>query len=663
MKKNYFFGLFASLMLLLAVPANGQISSITEMFGTYKFTATMDVTDFGQDYAHLFTNECEVKITKSASGWYTGQIEGIAGSESYQDINSFDADAQTITILNPNQNGLWEGLDMTWVEGTYPYPWADTTIVAYNGIDYVYDHATKVVTMPDFAIVKSNHKEESATLVATFKNVKLTLIEAEVIEVPNIAGEWDFEPTPGYVRNDSTFTSHFVVSLAGTDDSNKTYDATITFDGFDSFTLSATFDGNMLTIPFDSTYLDADQKIFFGVASPGSEKTGAFTFQYQSSTSMMLWDRIYVRQEVVGDTATTYPMLQRLNGGYLSRPNPDAFAWDGTYKVTFANPEQDIMVMNTTVELPTEFEFTIKEAYGTYYVEEFMGNNVYYLTWGGYAVSANEDGTSATIGTGYGSDRRLSYIPDLASYLIITDVNGTADDLTLSLNEDGTLSMGDIYIAMKDSTSKVTYLVGYSRMIIEKVVEEPYDWSGTYTLTAETVDIYNGETYPKTFDVVVDYWEDLAAYYVSSFLDNSITVLNNWGCGIALSVADDAKSAALGGGGLLLTIDPGISYLKMGDMNATTSDINLVLNEDETISMDNFSLIVGPYSGSEGNQTVAYYQNVTLTKKADDETSIEQPIEETNNAVEGIYDLSGRRIDEITAPGIYIVNGKKVLVK
>ena len=29
----------------------------------------------------------------------------------------------------------------------------------------------------------------------------------------------------------------------------------------------------------------------------------------------------------------------------------------------------------------------------------------------------------------------------------------------------------------------------------------------------------------------------------------------------------------------------------------------------------------------------------------------------------GIYDLTGRRIDEITVPGSYIVDGKKVLVK
>ena len=36
---------------------------------------------------------------------------------------------------------------------------------------------------------------------------------------------------------------------------------------------------------------------------------------------------------------------------------------------------------------------------------------------------------------------------------------------------------------------------------------------------------------------------------------------------------------------------------------------------------------------------------------------------EVENTVNVIYDLTGRRVEEITAPGIYIVNGKKVLVK
>lgn len=37
--------------------------------------------------------------------------------------------------------------------------------------------------------------------------------------------------------------------------------------------------------------------------------------------------------------------------------------------------------------------------------------------------------------------------------------------------------------------------------------------------------------------------------------------------------------------------------------------------------------------------------------------------EEANEGAEGIFDLQGRKLDEITAPGIYIVNGEKVLVK
>ena len=36
---------------------------------------------------------------------------------------------------------------------------------------------------------------------------------------------------------------------------------------------------------------------------------------------------------------------------------------------------------------------------------------------------------------------------------------------------------------------------------------------------------------------------------------------------------------------------------------------------------------------------------------------------EVENSVKTIYDLTGRRVEEITAPGIYIVGGKKVLVK
>ena len=43
-------------------------------------------------------------------------------------------------------------------------------------------------------------------------------------------------------------------------------------------------------------------------------------------------------------------------------------------------------------------------------------------------------------------------------------------------------------------------------------------------------------------------------------------------------------------------------------------------------------------------------------------TGIEEVTTENGN-VKAIYDLTGRRVEAITAPGIYIVNGKKTLVK
>ena len=46
-------------------------------------------------------------------------------------------------------------------------------------------------------------------------------------------------------------------------------------------------------------------------------------------------------------------------------------------------------------------------------------------------------------------------------------------------------------------------------------------------------------------------------------------------------------------------------------------------------------------------------------------TGIEEieDVEGENNTIEGIFDLTGRKIEQITQPGIYIVNGKKMLVK
>ena len=72
------------------------------------------------------------------------------------------------------------------------------------------------------------------------------------------------------------------------------------------------------------------------------------------------------------------------------------------------------------------------------------------------------------------------------------------------------------------------------------------------------------------------------------------------------------------------------------------------------------SLAVKNYNwDTAATSAAAFYQNVTATKCP---TGIEN-IAVENKVVKGIYDMQGRKLGAIILPGIYIVDGKKVLVK
>ena len=84
---------------------------------------------------------------------------------------------------------------------------------------------------------------------------------------------------------------------------------------------------------------------------------------------------------------------------------------------------------------------------------------------------------------------------------------------------------------------------------------------------------------------------------------------------------------------------------------------------------DNKALVVKEGSKYLGNtcsmsSTKSYWKLELIGTEEGGLTNIvEVETEASNSVVEGIYDLTGRKIEEITTPGIYIINGKKMLVK
>ena len=111
MKKNYLYALFAGLMLFMAMPATAQLSQISELFGKYNFTATINTTDAGAAYADKFKSECEVVIAKSASQYFMADITGFAGADYSMSVANFDAVNNTFEVSGPNSGnyGLWSG--------------------------------------------------------------------------------------------------------------------------------------------------------------------------------------------------------------------------------------------------------------------------------------------------------------------------------------------------------------------------------------------------------------------------------------------------------------------------------------------------------------------------------------------------------------------------
>ncbi len=659
MKKNYF--MLVCLVLFMAVNAAAQSLSVADLFGNYKFTADVEFAseNYRNSYESTLLSESDVAI--EADGQYAGRIIGFAGSN--QKLNIRAIDGNTIEMTNFNNPQLWNNLYMANEKAEHPngvYENGNWVSYPYNTEYYEYNPETKVITVPTFTVVTVSG--QSVTVIATYKNAKLTYVggESEKPETPSYdwAGTYTFNGTPN-TMDGSEFPSTFdvvikyveateyleagyvVTSFMGNDVTNLNYDGGIRLTVESDGKKAALANGNVHSLGggFFLKLFDVN----------ATETPIAVTLNEDGSLAMANFSVVsgeYGKSE--GNTMVGwYENVTLVKAGTGGGSDTAEFSWVGQHTV-----KAGIVESYDGKEYPSEFIMTVVERDGKLLVTEFMGNDVNAINNGGIPFAVAEDGMSAemTAGTLVGG----AY----PEYLKMYDMNATASPIAFTLNSDGSVKIANFFVKnLNYETGKETAAVYYQDLVIpaaggsEPEVPE-FDWLGTWEVTAGSMHSYDGKEYAGKFYMTII--ENGAELYITQFLSNDVNAINYGG--IPFAVAADGMSAEMTAGKLAGGVYP--SFLKLYDMNGTTSPVRFTANADGTINIANFLIKNFDYTTNEEEYAV-FYQNLVATKCP---TGIDNVTVE-DSAVKGIFDMQGRKVGQIAAPGLYIVNGKKVLVK
>lgn len=121
----------------------------------------------------------------------------------------------------------------------------------------------------------------------------------------------------------------------------------------------------------------------------------------------------------------------------------ESTVWSGHYMVASRHVES-----NPTREYPDDFEMTIEEKGGTYYITSMFGDDLTQYNDGGFKLHDNGNGT-ATIDVSYYNILRYTdnNNPLYTLYVFDEATDDWADTWTLKKNEDGSITLEDFYVA------------------------------------------------------------------------------------------------------------------------------------------------------------------------------------------------------------------------
>ncbi|MDO5761740.1 MAG: hypothetical protein Q4P12_03680 [Bacteroidales bacterium] len=620
MKKLYFNSLLAAFLLLISAPASAAVKSMTELFGKYKFTATIEVTEAGKAFQDYFAAESEVIITKDEANIYSAQITGFAGAKGSEAIkvNAFSEEKQMFKVNSPSGNNygvFGNGIYYSDADGKYPF--------GADGIDplnFTISEDAQTITVPDFTLVGNcDFQAETCDVLVKYTNVRMELVEAETIDIADITGEWNAKAGAGTfdTNAESTIPTTYVLTLAQNSDA-KTYKATFAIEGFEPFTLDATFDGNTLTIPFDGNVVDEAKG--YKLVGQYDGTSGNISFIYASETTLTMGSPLVIgtvsTEEVEGETKEKIEFVQWWMNGSAKLPSDiPEYSWAGTYN---AVSKGYIDFTNDADILPNEGEtvITYYDFINAYYITKLFGFDVYTLNQGGLKLTPSEDNANEAEVSLNSSPYKWIYIKsseDFSTWYKLTDASGQATSITLTL--------GDFLVAKGEFGNETTYVCSYqSNTLTSASAPEPASWTGTYTVTADVTKYVEGD-YPTTFEMVIDPEGDYGQF-ITSFITADTYSANYGGIKITKDETDENKMT-FASDKIVKTVEAGVRYWKIKDMNGSNSDLTCTRNEDGTYSISSFNLFEMTYNEdwSTNEKCIALYENVKATKTS--EVSIE----------------------------------------
>lgn len=465
----------AILALLSTSSVCAQITDPSELYGTYEFTADVEITADGQPYADRFASKCEVTIEQH--NIYDINIVGLAGA----------TDAQTANLKNGNIELMspWGGSYYLWGE---PIVYANENGESLFGpnpwnIIYTVDPVTKEITVTDFTAITVNNSWSTDKVLAKFTNCKLTFKEAAVITAEDVSGEYHFKGTG--TKDGSTFPTEFDVTLTAKDETNRTYSVVFNFgEDYNTLDMNASFDGTKLTIPFKDVYIDADHTLAFcDFYKPGLLEGSIIFSLGESGTAFSLTSGICISRAVKEGDEVKYAYEQWYMDGVMAKPVADADNFGGTYHVKTNNFFNLITMGGGTdpyaYKYPEEFDIIVEkdEMTGGYYLTEFMGPEMYANNYG--ATDCTVEGNTLKIPAGLLLDR-VHMSEDYLTMVFHVLYNGVGENsgtIDLTVNEDGTCTMGDFFIyrdtrtydANWNSTSEYSRAAFYGDLTVTRV--------------------------------------------------------------------------------------------------------------------------------------------------------------------------------------------------